>query len=28
MTQAANEHASLPALSGGLYAFFFDVDGT
>lgn len=28
VTQAANEHASLPALSGGLYAFFFDVDGT
>ncbi len=28
MTQAANEYASLPALSGGLHAFFFDVDGT
>lgn len=28
MTQAAYEHSTLPALSGGLYAFFFDVDGT
>lgn len=28
MTKTANEHSMLPALSGGLYAFFFDVDGT
>lgn len=28
MTQTANENSMLPALSGGLYAFFFDVDGT
>lgn len=28
MTQAANHSATLPSLSGGLYAFFFDVDGT
>ena len=28
MTQAANLHATFPSLSGGLYAFFFDVDGT
>lgn len=28
MTQAADTHARYPALSGGQYAFFFDVDGT
>lgn len=28
MTQAANPSATFPSLSGGLYAFFFDVDGT
>lgn len=28
MTQAADTHARYPTLSGGQYAFFFDVDGT
>lgn len=28
MTLAVNENSTLPSLSGGLYAFFFDVDGT
>ncbi|ASN14938.1 trehalose-phosphatase [Pantoea ananatis] len=28
MTQMADSDASFPSLSGGLYAFFFDVDGT
>ncbi|MFB4354848.1 trehalose-phosphatase [Pantoea sp. BS_4] len=28
MTQTAESNASFPSLSGGLYAFFFDVDGT
>lgn len=28
MTQTADSDASFPSLSGGLYAFFFDVDGT
>ncbi|QDY41727.1 trehalose-phosphatase [Candidatus Pantoea soli] len=28
MTPAVNENSTLPSLSGGLYAFFFDVDGT
>lgn len=28
MNSVTTEQASLPALSGGLYAFFFDVDGT
>lgn len=28
MTQAADTHARYPILSGGQYAFFFDVDGT
>ena len=28
MTSVLIEHAPLPALSGGRYAFFFDVDGT
>jgi trehalose 6-phosphate phosphatase len=28
VTPAVNENSTLPSLSGGLYAFFFDVDGT
>lgn len=28
MTPVVNENSALPSLSGGLYAFFFDVDGT
>ncbi|MDE1187433.1 MAG: trehalose-phosphatase [Pantoea sp.] len=28
MTPAVHENSTLPSLSGGLYAFFFDVDGT
>ncbi|NWA61514.1 trehalose-phosphatase [Pantoea sp. B9002] len=28
MTPAVNQNSTLPSLSGGLYAFFFDVDGT
>ncbi|MDI9221766.1 trehalose-phosphatase [Pantoea sp. EA-12] len=28
MTPAVNQNTILPSLSGGLYAFFFDVDGT